>query len=708
MILFNTMKVFAIKPTLKIIQTKQKGQIFSVLVPALAIIAMSLYLLFNTAQVLRSKMSLQNTADASTYSAALVYARALNFTAYTNRAMAANEAGIATVASLHTTFGMLINFLANQQVGYIYVSMLGHEESVLNGHPIPAAKRWGDVYLNTRIADGINATQGANDLLFKAGEDFLRILNYAIAISQQTAYAASLLEIPIVAKDIIRLNDPSAVPSGDNEKIFGAQLAAFLLQCSVFTHAYWDSDTGIDFGPTNFAGNLMDKVSNTPPRGFVTGRNLERHNEAMRFAHVATESRDLFTIQRQIMPPDLSFGSRYLPDTLKALIPYDWAGATELVSEDKDGNVGSGRIRWQSADRMNVKVPTNTILGDNFAGAYYDAAVNHSEEKETANNLSMANEIEGIFTQGISTASQGGPSSEESWKGNLLKMPGAIEEPRSYGGINDANGTLLDSIKKSTLVSDGYFGPRPGGNASNEDSTAFNLIDKLYTDTLTHGFRSAGFYRSINSLQIQQSGTELRDNNNINALAIYIKSYLEGKPLKSSWNHGPNRSIGYFTSEWPMPFFRDVTSHTQTVAFEQDEALEEAISSFKITDPIGSTVKIYNLSDRGPSFAMLLKKNKDSLGLNQKDIKISGKDPIDSKFQKDQIAVLSSAGVYFRRPQDHWTRTDDPKASKGAFSYGFTGGYIEHKNLFSPYWHVRNQQPQASTRLAMLMESLIK
>ena len=46
------------------------------------------------------KMKLQNTADATTYSAAVVTARSLNYLAYTNRAMAANEASIATLASV--------------------------------------------------------------------------------------------------------------------------------------------------------------------------------------------------------------------------------------------------------------------------------------------------------------------------------------------------------------------------------------------------------------------------------------------------------------------------------------------------------------------------------------------------------------------------------------------------------------------------------
>lgn len=59
-----------------------------------------LFFLFNTGQLLQEKTKLVNTADAVAYSAGLMQARAMNFTAYTNRALVANEMAIAQMVSL--------------------------------------------------------------------------------------------------------------------------------------------------------------------------------------------------------------------------------------------------------------------------------------------------------------------------------------------------------------------------------------------------------------------------------------------------------------------------------------------------------------------------------------------------------------------------------------------------------------------------------
>jgi len=56
--------------------------------------------LFNTGQVTSEKMRLTNTADAAVYSGLVWQARGLNFQAYMNRAMVANQVSIAQVVSL--------------------------------------------------------------------------------------------------------------------------------------------------------------------------------------------------------------------------------------------------------------------------------------------------------------------------------------------------------------------------------------------------------------------------------------------------------------------------------------------------------------------------------------------------------------------------------------------------------------------------------
>jgi hypothetical protein len=60
----------------------------------------SLFFLFNSGQVAQEKTHLVNTSDAVAYSAGVLQARALNFDAYTNRALVANEALVAQMVSL--------------------------------------------------------------------------------------------------------------------------------------------------------------------------------------------------------------------------------------------------------------------------------------------------------------------------------------------------------------------------------------------------------------------------------------------------------------------------------------------------------------------------------------------------------------------------------------------------------------------------------
>jgi hypothetical protein len=60
----------------------------------------ALFFLFNTGQMTAEKTKLVNTADAVAYSAAVMHARALNFDAYTNRALIANEVMVAQTVSV--------------------------------------------------------------------------------------------------------------------------------------------------------------------------------------------------------------------------------------------------------------------------------------------------------------------------------------------------------------------------------------------------------------------------------------------------------------------------------------------------------------------------------------------------------------------------------------------------------------------------------
>lgn len=79
---------------------RQRGQalIYGILVLLGGLAALAF--LFNTGQLTHEKTKLVNTADAVAYSAGIMHARALNFDAYANRALMANEVMIAQAVSI--------------------------------------------------------------------------------------------------------------------------------------------------------------------------------------------------------------------------------------------------------------------------------------------------------------------------------------------------------------------------------------------------------------------------------------------------------------------------------------------------------------------------------------------------------------------------------------------------------------------------------
>jgi Putative Flp pilus-assembly TadE/G-like len=81
-------------------QTNQRGQALVLGLALLAFAAMGLVLVFNSSQATNTKQRLSNTADAAAFSAATYRARVLNYIAYSNRAIIANEVAAAQAVTL--------------------------------------------------------------------------------------------------------------------------------------------------------------------------------------------------------------------------------------------------------------------------------------------------------------------------------------------------------------------------------------------------------------------------------------------------------------------------------------------------------------------------------------------------------------------------------------------------------------------------------
>jgi len=79
---------------------RQKGQAMLFGLLFLAVVIMTLLILYNQGQLVQNRIQLENAADAAVYSQAKLAARNQNFIAYTNRAMVANEVSIGQMVAL--------------------------------------------------------------------------------------------------------------------------------------------------------------------------------------------------------------------------------------------------------------------------------------------------------------------------------------------------------------------------------------------------------------------------------------------------------------------------------------------------------------------------------------------------------------------------------------------------------------------------------
>lgn len=74
---------------------RQRGQALVFATITMAVVLLALLVMVSSGQLATEKMRLQDTGDAAAYSGALLVSRDYNFSAYTNRAMVANQVAVA-------------------------------------------------------------------------------------------------------------------------------------------------------------------------------------------------------------------------------------------------------------------------------------------------------------------------------------------------------------------------------------------------------------------------------------------------------------------------------------------------------------------------------------------------------------------------------------------------------------------------------------
>ncbi|MEM5530187.1 hypothetical protein WN093_15300 [Gammaproteobacteria bacterium AS21] len=243
---------------------KQSGQAI-VLVLLLSVVGvLGAVMLVSTGVLTSDKMQLQNAADATAYSISVLEARDLNYGAYMNRAMVANEVGIGQMVSLYSWAHML-------KSEPIFLDQLA---AIVNVIPIVGQAISGGLksiagVLKATSTPVYNATNKLTPIIIKA----LSILNSGYSLSQKVMHYSTLIFSLSVLKKVPEAN----MYRNSNE----VDISSFGKLALAVHYAGYYADTiklGGIFAHSAHPSNTDEQMS--------------------RFAQVVNDSRDTFTRNR--------------------------------------------------------------------------------------------------------------------------------------------------------------------------------------------------------------------------------------------------------------------------------------------------------------------------------------------------------------------------------------------------------------------------
>jgi hypothetical protein len=166
---------------------KQSGQALPLGIAFLMSMILLGLVLFNTGQTASEKSRLINTADAAAYSGLIWQARALNYQAYTNRAMVANHVSVGQLVSLTSWTQYAFHIARN-------IDYIGDWFPIIKGY--------------TQAAETVSSI--IDSVMVSVAESFISIndsVNGVLSMSQQAVFAASFAATPGIVREVVDRND---------------------------------------------------------------------------------------------------------------------------------------------------------------------------------------------------------------------------------------------------------------------------------------------------------------------------------------------------------------------------------------------------------------------------------------------------------------------------------------------------------------------
>ena len=334
---------------------RRRGQVLPLGLVFLVVCCAALLFMFSAGKVVDEKLTVTNAADAAAYSAGIVHARALNYEAYVNRAIIANELAIAQAVSMVSWMRYFEQAVA--QSGQVDNYVGGY--AILGGIPVAAALTVIEV-----INEYVSAwTGGEADL-----ETVVNLVEYFNALAVVNIHAGAVIGLRAsqLATD---LAFSTGVPQVD--------LAREVARRS-------DASLDVELVPTSILG----LAGFTKTYGRLGGGSEER----ARLADTVMRSRDEFTAERGFRHDGINLivrQGRLVKRGGTDLVNFDeWQAADTMAAHTRERSCGKFGTRWCDWEENSIAYAarSQTALTGSGAGGQGSYGNSTRDNPDTTSN----------------------------------------------------------------------------------------------------------------------------------------------------------------------------------------------------------------------------------------------------------------------------------------------------------------------------------
>lgn len=302
---------------------KQNGQALPIGMALFLVLGLMSFVLFNTGQTVSDKSRLVNTADSAVYSGLLWQARAMNFQAYTNRAMVANQVAMAQAVSINSWSAYLAKTGTNLNAAFGWVPYVGAVTNIID-----------------RIASGIDT------FLNPISQGMLAVVNAvnaSLTIAQEAMYYSAFVATPDVINSVVKSNEPE----GQDFK---------------WTTAFSLANVGLNL----VKWQKFTQSSRTPE--------INEAAENERF-NMINASLDKFSKER-----NWKFFNFFIPITPLNWVRFEKAGTTKLIRKN-------GKYQWHAKDALSLRERRYTWRGRRHSDIPIAGASSFANSDGTAQSI---------------------------------------------------------------------------------------------------------------------------------------------------------------------------------------------------------------------------------------------------------------------------------------------------------------------------------